>query len=118
MCHYFTVQDATLHHLNTDEGITLHGKVPKGVHKGRLDSKWIRAIKSCLFTWYHVDGPEHQDQFWKALPDKFNVYKQITITNGDRIHAANYQGDFNGNDPNHRDATFIWVSGCCTLCFL
>ena len=103
--------------MDTDEGITLHVKVPKGVRKDGLDSKWVRAVKSCLFTRYRVDGPKHQDQFWKTLPDKFNVYKQITVTNGDRIHAADHQGNFDGNDPDHRDATFVRVSGRYTLRF-
>ena len=39
------------------------------------------------------------------------MYKQATITNGDRVRAALYQGVVDEGDPDHRDATFVQVSG-------
>jgi hypothetical protein len=56
-------------------------------------------------------APKRQDQFWENLPDKFATYKQATITNGDRVRAAQYQAKVNEGDSNHRDATFVRVSG-------
>lgn len=81
-----------------------------GCSKDGLDGKWVAAIKSCLHTRYGV-VPKHQGQFWKDLPEKFNAYKQATITNGDRVRAAHYQGIVDEGDPDRRDATFVRVSG-------
>jgi len=75
-----------------------------------LDSKWVATIKSCLHTRYGV-VPKRQGQFWKDLPNEFDAYKQATITNGDRVRAAHHQGVVYERDPDHRDATFVRVSG-------
>jgi hypothetical protein len=57
-----------------------------------------------------MDDHKRRDQFWKSLPNKFDTYKQVTITNGDRVRAADYQGNVDSNDSDRRDATFVRVS--------
>lgn len=104
------------HSIIPDEGITLHSKIPGGRRKSTLNASWVNAIKSCLHTRHSVK-PEHQDRFWQALPATFDEYKQVTITNGDRVRTARNQsarGEQSGQDEgdlNHRDATFVRVSG-------
>ena len=97
--------------LVLDEGITLHANVHKGLQK---DGDYSNAIKSCLFTRFGLKYKKTQDQFWERLPTTFEVYKQATIANGDRIRAVDHQGQVEeGTD--RRDATFVRVSGSHTL---
>ena len=58
-----------------------------------------------------MKGKGARDQFWECLPAEFEVYKQATVANGDRIRAADHQGHIE-EDTNRRDATFIRVSDC------
>ena len=50
-----------------------------------------------------------RDRFWEHLPATFEVYKQATVANGDRVRAADHQGHVE-HDTDHRDATFVRVS--------
>ena len=74
----------------SDKGITLHGEVHSGHKK---DGDYSAAIKSCLFTWYSLKSKHDQNQLWELLPTTFKVYKQATVTNGDRVRAADYQAE-------------------------
>ena len=96
----------------SDEGITLHSKVRNGHPK---DGDYSAAIKSCLFTRYNLKDKGARDRFWEHLPAKFEVYKQATVANGDRIRAADHQGHIE-EDTDCRDATFIRVSDCYPSC--
>lgn len=94
----------------SDEGITLHANVRKGLEK---DGDYSNAIKSCLFTRFGLKHKKTRDRFWECLPATFEVYKQATIANGDRVRAADHQGQVeDGTD--RRDATFVRVSDCRT----
>lgn len=90
-----------------DGGIILHGKVNKGHPKGGDCSN---AIRSCLVTRFNLTNKKARDEFWERLPQKFEEYRQMTIANGDRIRAASHQGPVE-EDTDHRDATFVRVSG-------
>ena len=89
-----------------DEGLTLHGKVRTGLRK---DGDYSNAIKSCLFTRFGLKHKKARDQFWERLPAEFEVYKQATIVNGDRVRAADHQGQVE-EDTDRRDTTFVRVS--------
>ena len=90
-----------------DEGITLHGEVRNGHKK---DGDYSAAIKSCLFTRYSLKFKRDQNRFWELLPTTFRVYKQATVTNGDRVCAADHQAEVE-EDTDWRDTTFVRVSG-------
>ena len=78
------------------------------------NGRYSAAIKSCLFTRYGLKDKKTQDRFWEHLPANFEVYKQATIANGDRIRAADHH-DQPEEDTDNRDATFIRVSNCLSL---
>lgn len=90
-----------------DEGITLHGNIRGGHQK---NGNYSAAIKSCLFTRFSLTDKTAQDQFWERLPATFEEYKQATVANGDRVRAVDHQGAVE-EDTDHRDATFVRVSG-------
>lgn len=102
--------EANLMFLILDEGITLHTKARRSLRK---DGIYSNAIRSCLFTRFGLKNKTAQDQFWACLPVDFDTYKQVTIANGDRIRAADHQGQPEG-DTDCRDATFVRVGNYLT----
>ena len=71
----------------SDEGINLHGRVGCDV---RQTQAVLDCIYSCLFTQYGLDtGTEEQQQQFRTLfPKEVEVWGKVTVSNGDKVHAA------------------------------
>lgn len=89
----------------SDEGINLHGRVGCDV---RQTQAVLDCIYSCLFTQYGLDtGTEEQQQQFRTLfPKEVEVWGKVTVSNGDKVHAAD---SINEDLPDRRDATFVRV---------
>lgn len=90
----------------SDEGIILHGRVGSKI---RQVQAVLDCMYSCLFTRYGLDTgtAEEQDGFCTLFPKEVEVWTKVTVSNGDKIHAAD---SIDEDLPDRRDATFVRVS--------
>lgn len=87
-----------------DEGLVLHTRV--GGRANQTEAV-LHSIYPYLFTRYGLDtGTEEERKTFRTLfPKEVETWAKVTISNGDKIYAA----DFIKDPQDRRDATFVRV---------
>ena len=87
-----------------DQGIILHTRVGGKTNKTEAAP---HCIYPYLFTRYRLDtGTEEERRTFRDLfPKEVEVWAKVTVSNGDKIYAADFVKDL----PDRQDATFVRV---------